>query len=187
MTLRYNFNQVINNVGAIFASAQISPTFIYNLLGIGASSIPFFSAFSAIYRYYRVIGWTLRVSFTNLETTLPIGIYLCPTNNSVGANYATWNALTSNFHCTKPTQLPKSATADKKLTQTVTVLQFAGSKDTKTDDLYSGTTSGTSPTNNVYHQIGIFSPVGTVFVNGASVVCDIDVQLAFFEFASPST
>jgi hypothetical protein len=184
--LRWSIGQQINNVGAIFANIVLEPTWIYNMVGSGALSIPFFAALSAIYRYYRVRAWTLTASFANSETFNVVS-YLLPTNSAPGSNSAAWAAYLSDPLCKMALMGPLTGLNSRKLTQHTSVQTFSGSLDTGTDDLYSGTTSGTAPTNNTFHIVGIQSPSAVVFVNGVTVQLHIEVELDFFELATPAT
>jgi hypothetical protein len=182
--LTWNKGLVVNNVGAIFGGSTLEPTFLYNLDGGGASSIPFFGELSTIYRYYRVRRWHLKVHFSTLET-FNILCYLLPIN--FAPNYANWQVYLSN-PLVKHKQLgPLTGMGVGTLGQNASVETFGGSRDTGTDDLYSGTSAGGAPTNNVYHAIGITSPSGTVFVNGCTVSIFITVEVDFFELATPAT
>jgi hypothetical protein len=182
---RWEKGFVLNNVGAIFASNTWEPTFAYNIDGAGASNIPYFNEMGAIYRYYRVRSWTMTVYFANLET-FNIVCYLVPVNTVVAANSANWQWYLSN-PVTKMAMLgPLTGMNRAVITQNVLVSEFSGSKDTQTDDLYSGNgLSGTAPTNNTYQIIGIESPSAVVLANCVTVVAIIDFELDWFELNLP--
>jgi len=184
--LTWNKGFALNNVGAIFSNTFLEPTYMYNLDGTGASSIPFFGEMTTVYRFYRVRSWNLKVHFSNLET-FNVLCYLLPINSSPGNNNAAWQSYLSNPLCKHFQVGPLTGMNTKTITSRASVAMFGGSLDTKTDDLYSGTSLGVAPTNNVFHIVGINSPTGVVFANGVTISMFINIDVEFFELNTPAT
>jgi hypothetical protein len=63
--------------------------------------------------------------------------------------------------------------------------EFAGLPDVRADDNTCGTTAGASPANNIWFYVGAYSTTNQVSGVSYDIVFDIDIE--FFELASPSS
>jgi len=187
-SLRFQSNSIIKNAAATFANSVFWPTYLYDVDPLVASTaIPNFTELAAIYRYYRLIGYSCTVDFTNLDSTSAGTVYLCPLNINPGANSASFQAYLSNPRaksCIIGISTGKGAAGPIKIA--VGVDEFGGVKWTGQIDAYCGTTSGSSaPVNNMYVAVGY--ECTPAMGNGLVANVVLRLRCEFFEFTTPPT
>lgn len=184
--MRYNSSQIINNAGAVYANKRWIPTYAYAIDPVlGSTAMPGFSEMQGLYRYYRVRQFRTTASVVNREA-FAIQAWMCPSNGDPGANTASYQNYISNRRAKVVALGQNSGNSRGTLTLPwVSVSNFGGSASTNVNDDYATSTS-TQPTNNIYVGVGV-STDGTVLAGGCYVTITHDIELDFFEPASPST
>lgn len=184
VTLRYWNNVSLVNVGVNSANKRFNVTNAYDIdPTIGSTSLGGFVAYATLYRFYRVIAYKAKARCSNLET-FPVTVFLTPFNVDPGANANNQLACLTNPRTSSATLGPLTGNGIATISQSETVWKYGGSMNPMLADVYSGSTTGSSPTNNMYVELGSY---GTA--NGVSgVLCEltIDITLQFFELQDPS-
>jgi len=184
-TLRFNKSNTLNNVGSATGSIRFTPTYAYDVdPSLGSTAMPGYLELSTLYRNYRMRSCRWRLTAANADVH-PVIVYVCPVNFDTGANYAGYQALLSNNR-SKKVMLSLAGGLDRAdLQGSFNLTDFGGSVALTIPDSYSGTSTGTDPGNNIYLNVGIFSY--GVLANGVPYSLDIEIELDFFELATPAT
>lgn len=168
------------------ANIRFTPTFAYDVDPVaGSTAMPGFVELSALYRFYRVDSANINVSFSNKEA-FPAECYISAVNSDPGANYNSAGAATYLAQRTSKSRVVGSLTGNSVvvLKDTQTTAGFGGSSNMHMGDLYSASTAGGAPANNWYWTVGIIGDA--VLVSGVDARVQIDIDLEFYEVASPS-
>jgi len=187
-TLTFQSNSIIKNAAAQFANSVFWPTYMYDIDPLVASTaVPFFTESAAIWRYYRLLGFSCSASFVNLDSTAAGTVYVCPLNINPGPNSLAWQSLLSNPRCfSKAIGLSTGNGVTQNVRCRAGVDEFGGVKWSGQLDAYCGTTSGSSaPINNIYVAVGYACTPAM----GNGLVADVVLRLRveFFEFTTPPT
>lgn len=171
----------LNNVGLTYASVRFRPSSAYDVdPTIGGTSMPGFNEYAALYGKYRVLAFKIDVFFNNLED-FPLYCIVFMSNFDLGNNYS---QVQSQFGNT----FTKFSTVSAKGGQDRTRLSLGWLKHTTyvgndvplTDDDYAANTN-TSPVNNVYFNVAIWTGNTTLLTVGASVLIVISSEVRFTE------
>jgi hypothetical protein len=183
--LRFQKTGLIQNVGNTSGNVRFTPTFAYDVDPvIGSTAMPGFTELAGIYRQYRVDGFRYKVSFSNNEAFAMTAL-TCPVNFDPGANTANFQNYLSNRRSKSKILGPLTGNGVTTMSGRVTVAEFAGLPDIRADDNTVGAVTGGSPNNNIWFYVGAYSPTNQV--NGVSYDFVIDIDLEFFELATPAT
>lgn len=184
-TLRFDAQSSILNAGVNHGNIRYTPTNAFDVDPIlGSTSMPGFAELGAIYRFYRVNSWKVKVSAANREITVG-SICLAQLNFDPGANTANWQNYYSSRDSVKKYMGPLTGACQAELTMSGSVASLGGS-DTHTmiNDNYSALTNA-APGNNIWIFIGTNSVANAA--NGCELSTQIDINLDFFEIAAPPT
>jgi len=183
-TLRFNTTTSINNVGSIFANKRYQPTGAFDVDPVlGSTAAPGFTELGNIYRQYRVNSYRIVASFSNAEA-FPVTVYICAVNFDPTANSASFQTFLSSRECRKKFIGPLTGNGLATLRQSVRTADFTGASNLGVIDVYTSLTNA-NPANNVFHMIGVVGLAN--LVSGVDVTVDIDMDIDFFELASPAT
>lgn len=182
--LRLYARQPLKNVGANASNVRFIPTYCYDIdPTLGSTAMPFFQELGTLYRLYRLISSTVKVSFENLES-FPGAICICPVNFDPGSNTASF----ANYFSSKVSKVGAvgsvTGASVKQLKAHRTTDLFAGAKWNRMPDNYTGSVSGGSPSNNWYWFIGCST--SSAQVNGMIADVWVDCEVEFWEITSPS-
>jgi hypothetical protein len=143
--------------------------------------MPGFAELAGIYRYYRTFSSRIRVDFGNLDATSGTCI-VCPVNFDPTANTTSFqNYLSSRSAHHRPIGAI-SGNGAVSVSHSTSVAHFGGAT-TQFPDLYSAVVTAT-PTNNIYWLVGAY--MNNVMTTGFVVNAYIDIDVMFFELATPS-
>jgi hypothetical protein len=184
-TLRFDAQSSILNAGNNHGNIRYSPTNAFDVdPTLGSSAMPGFAELGALYRFYRVNSFRVKVSVANRETTVG-SICLAVLNFDPGVNTANWQNYYSSRDSVKKYMGPLTGACQANLSRSGTIASEGGSDTHQmANDAYSALTSG-SPANNIWIFIGTNSVANQA--NGCEVSTQIDINLDFFEIASPPT
>jgi hypothetical protein len=184
--LRFSKFFTISAAAASAANVRFVPTFLFDVDPIvGSTSVPGFTEWGGIYRFYRVNSAAIRCSFANAQA-FNVVCYVCPVNFDPGANYSGTAAQTYLSNRLSQSQVagPLTGNGQVELSHRVTTAGFGGAANLLTTDSYSAGVSGGAPGNNYYFTVGI---VGTGTVStGVDVEVFLDIEADFFELQSPA-
>lgn len=186
-SLRFHKWLNINNAGLQAANVRFEPTYAYDVdPTVASTAMPGFTEYGAIYLQYRVRAARIKCMFSNTEA-FTMTCYVTPVNTDPGANY-----IASTAQQYESSRLSKSECIGPLTGNGICDLQdyqstagFGGARDTQTADLYCGSTAGSAPNNNWYWTVGCVSLNNLITGVNCNVVIDIEVE--FFELASPSS
>jgi len=185
-TLRFNAEAAILNAGINFGSIRYTPTNAFDVDPVlGSTSMPGFAELGAIYRFYRINKFKVKLSAGNREAFVNC-ICLAVLNFDPGANTANWQNYFSSRDSVKKYMGPLTGACTTELAISGSVASEGGSNTrVMVNDAYSALTSG-APSNNMWIFIGTHA-VGNAQAAGVEVSTQIDIELDFFEIASPPT
>jgi len=171
----------LNNAGVKFANIRHRPTSFYDLdPSVGGTTVVGYTNWSTVYQYYRVTSFSHRVSTTNADAfgyivqTIPL--QLDPgVNNSTA--YSTWgmNEYAKMRQISDKGGSPDTITINNR----VNCKKFVGDKTQAYDDNYASA-FGTSPANNIYVPVSIYS-IANNFVNGCQLELTILIRVRMWE------
>jgi len=177
-------NGVLNNVGGNTGARRYKPTSAYDIdPTLGGTAMAGFNEWAALYDYYRVLAYTIEWSMNNQET-FGVMVYSVPLNTDPGAApsaTAVHGQIMQPYCVRKFLSGVTGGNSDAEVKITIDSRQFVGVSAQRNDDSYASAVT-TSPTNNIWHSIGIFSP-GNVFVNGVSFVTIFVLEVEFYDRA----
>lgn len=187
-TLKFNAYGTLNQAGFAYANVRLTPTFAYDIdPSLGSTAMPGFTELAGIYRKYRVNSFKHQCHFSNRES-FAVGAYLIPVNVDPTANVATFQKFLSNSSCVKTILGPLTGHSTAELTIKADVGHYGGSANTVMEDSYSALTAGAAaPANNIFVAIGIWVINGGALVGGVDTANDIEINIDFYELATPST
>jgi len=185
--LRWYKNVEMNNIGAVYANDYYTPTMAYDIdPALGSTSMPGFSEFAGLYTHYRVNKWKASVAFANRETALELNAYLAITNGTPSTNEAANFKYLANRRSVMQLLTPRGGIDVCDLEIEASQKDFGGYAETMdvADFTVGSTTSSATPTNNIFLVVGIDTP--GVLANGVNYVLTLDVEIDFFELATPN-
>jgi len=184
--LTYNDFVTMSNAGAVFANVRYEPTYAYDVSpAVGSTAMPFFTEIGACYRLYRVDRAKIVCTFANKDAATSAVCYVCPVNFDPSNNTTLYENYISNRRSRSRLVGPINGSGTCRLANHFAVDEFSGVKWSGQVDNYTGTISGTAPTNNVWFIIGIHTDANMTL--GVTVNLVITIELDFFELNSPST
>jgi len=183
---RLRFNKCTNILKAGFAYSNIrfntSNAFDVDPV-LGSTNTPGFSELSGLYRRYRVHNAVCTVRFTNQEV-FGLIVYIQPVNADPGADSTSYQTYLSNPMNRKAAVGAVAGAGTHVEKMSLSPQMFGGSSDLKIDDTYSALTNA-GPTNGVWLMVGVYAPIDAL-TNGVTVSVDIDLDIDFYEVATPA-
>jgi len=168
-------------------NVRFVPTFLYDVdPTVGSTSVPGFTEWGGLYRFYRVNASKITASFANGQAFNTV-CYICPVNTDPGANHSAALAQTylSQKRSKKHICGPLTGNGQCTLSSRETTAGFGGSANNLSADNYTALVSGGTPTNNWYWDVGTVG-TGNVTV-GVDVEVSIDIEVEFSEVQAPSS
>lgn len=148
---------------------------------VASTAMPGFAEWSQFYMRYVVRSSKLSVAFMNNEA-FPAMVFVVPTNVSYTANTTLANVRLLLAQPYSRSSKVGSLTGNgvTTVTHSMRTDHFSGFPDVRLDDTYGALTTGTSPTNNWYWNIGYISGLaGTVA--GMLLHVEFEVEIEFYE------
>lgn len=184
VTLRFQKTVTISNSTLFTANQFFTPTFLYDVDPvIGSTAVPGFTEYAAFYRQYVLISSRCTFRVMNNEA-FPLLAFIVPTNGAPTANQSLSTTFTQLAQPVCVTKAIGAVTGNGigTLVHEYRTSNFAGAHDVTGDPAYFGATSGGSPTNNWYWNIGYTSGLAGTAA-GALVQVTIELDTEFFEIA----
>jgi len=183
-TLTYQKTVAVLNAGFTYANVRFTPTSAYDVdPTLGSTAMPGFSELSGIYRFYRVRHFMARAMFSNLDAATTGTVYLTPTNIDPGANASPNQPYISNRRAKTYIIGPLNGNGvSKALVVRTGPDDFGGVVWTGQLDSYCAGVAST-PNNNIYVAAGC--QMNTAMTAGVNMDIMINIQVEFFELASP--
>jgi len=171
----------LNNAGATFASIRFRPSSAFDVdPALGGTSMPGFNELAGIYGRYRCLRFKLDLTAVNNED-FPLNVTAFVSNFDLGANYSQVQSQFGNSYERHKFLSPKGGMDRARLlTPYWRIEDIIGSEAPLLADAYDSTIS-TSPTNNTYINIGIWTGNSTALVNGVSIQAVITAEYRFHE------
>jgi len=182
VTLLFQKQFIMNNVGYYYGNTRFSPTNAYDVdPAVGSTAMAGFTQYQAMYRFYRTHSSTVRVDFVNQET-FGLLVYVCPSNADPGNNWSSASTYLSNPRSRQIPLGPATGQSSGTIRSRLTTSQVGGVNSLAILDEYSATT-GSSPNNNWYWVVGTHG--ATNLSSGIFVSVRIEIEVEFFEYANP--
>lgn len=176
--LRYPIQNTLTVAGTVIAK-RWQPNAAYDVDPVlGSTSTPGFAEWAGLYTYYRVVKYTVHMSFCNLDN---LGVALMSYHNNVDPGTAGSSGLQyaqSTFGRTYDLAPFYSGGGKVVLNQTVKVRDILGMPVMQADSFRSLTTS--TPSDLVFWGFTILSSSGVNFTNGISYAGYIEMETIFF-------
>lgn len=171
----------LNNAGLTYASVRFRPTSAYDVdPTIGGTSMPGFNEMAGLYGKYRVLRFKTSVVFVNAED-FPLNAIVFPSNFDLGANYSQVQSQFGNSFAKYRYLSPKGGMDRATIvTPWLSARQIVGTDSVYLDDDYSANTN-TSPTNNSYINVAIWTGNTTQLTVGVGLQIVITCEVRFSE------
>ncbi len=172
----------LNNAGITYASVRFRPTSAYDVdPSIGGTSMPGFNELAALYGKYRVLRWKMSATIVNLELDNGLNFIVFPSNFDLGNNYSQVQSQFGNSFAKYTYVAPKGG-MDRKTINTgwLSARSIVGSDSVYVDDDYASNVN-TSPTNNSYMNVAIWTGNSVPLSNGANLLVVITLEVRFTE------
>ncbi len=171
----------LNNAGLTYATVRFRPSSAYDVDPvIGGTSMPGFTEFTGLYGKYRVLRSKIEVTFSNLED-FPVYCVIFASNFDLGANYSQVQSQYGNSFAKRQMISAKGGMDRATLTTGwIRSDKIVGAKGSLWDDDYSANTN-TSPVNNLYQNVGIWTGNTTLLSVGVAAFIIITVEVMFSE------
>lgn len=184
--LKFNESFILNNAGMAYGNKRLQPTYCYDVdPTLGSTAMPGFTELMLLYRYYRMRRFHTKIQFVSREA-FPTQGWVCPSNGDPGVNTSSYQNYISNRRG-KTVVLGQNSGNSKGIITLpwIGIDEFGGSMNSLVPDSYAS--SGvTAPVNNIYIGYGV-STDGTVLAGGVYVSISLDIEIDFFELASPAS
>jgi hypothetical protein len=182
-TLRYEsvLANPINNAGSSFASVRFRPSSAFDVDPVlGGTVMPGFSTYATLYARYRMVKFKCVVTFVNLES-FPVDVIVFPSNFDLGANYTQVQSQFSNSFA-RFKMLSPTGGMDRCVIHSpwLTAAKLNGDDGTMFDDSYASVVT-TSPTNNTFINIAVWSGNSNTLNKGVATEITITTQYKFYE------
>jgi len=142
--------------------------------------MPGFNEMAGLYGKYRVLRFKTSVIFVNLEE-IPLNAIVFPSNFDLGANYSQVQSQFGNSFSKYRYLSPKGGMDRATIvTPWLSARQIVGTDSVYLDDDYSANTN-TSPTNNSYINVAIWTGNTSLLSNGVGVQIVITCEVRFSE------
>jgi hypothetical protein len=171
----------LTNAGLTYASFRLRPSSAFDVdPAVGGSSMIGFNELAAIYGKYRVLSSSLEVQVDNKEL-FPVHVCAFATNFDLGNNYAGVQSYFGNS-VAKWRHLSAIGGQDrgKIILPNITSEMIAGTRTANFDDDYASAVT-TSPVNNWYWNIGLWTGNATVLNNGIGILTVVRSRVLFSE------
>lgn len=171
----------LNNAGLSYATVRFRPTSAYDVdPTLGGTSMPGFNEMAGLYGKYRVLRFRTQVIAVNLEE-FPLNVTVFPSNFDLGNNYSQVQSQFGNSFSKYKYLSPKSGMDRCTITTPwLSSRQIVGTDSVYLDDDYASNTN-TSPTNNSYINIGIWTGNTTLLTVGVGLQIVITCEIRFSE------
>ena len=139
--------------------------------------MPGFNELAGLYGKYRVLRWKMEATATNLELDYPLNFIVFPSNFDLGNNYSQVQSQFGNSFAQYKYISPKGG-MDRATIKTpwLTARQIVGSDSVYVDDDYASNTN-TSPTNNSYMNVAIWTGNAVNLAQGVGLQVDITAEI----------
>jgi len=153
--------------------------------GGAATAVPYFTAWSGMYRKYRVRKFSIVARFQNSETYGVIP-FLCPLNFLPTSTVANNAAYVKNILTKKKISGGIAGMNVTALSVTHTVAEMSGFANSDVEDAYVGLTDGSaSPSDNIYAVVGTDNN-GAASVSGVLASVKVTFWIDFIERQTPA-
>jgi hypothetical protein len=171
---------------APYSTARYLPTRLQDFdPAAGTTAAPGLTAWSGLYRKYRLYSTTIRIVFVNLEN-FPVRVFACPVNYDPAGTPP--QQFLSNPLSKVMLLSPKGGMDRASLKLGTSVAKFGGSASFEVEDPYVGAVDGSSnPSDNIYWYVGIVNPSATAAVSGIYAETKLRVVVDLLEVQTPAS
>jgi len=150
-----------------------------------ATAVPYFTAYTGMYRKYRVRKFSVVARFANAETFAVIP-FVCPINFLPTSSAANNAAYVANILARKSLCGGASGQNVKAVSVTKTIASMSGFANTNVEDAYVGLTDGSAaPSDNIYCVVATDNN-GAANVNGVLASVKVTFWIDFIERQTPA-
>lgn len=171
----------LNNAGATFASVRFRPSSAFDVdPALGGTSMPGFNEVAGIYGRYRCLRFRADVTGVNLEAN-PVNMIVFMSNFDLGNNYSQVQSQFGNTF-SRYRYLSPQGGMDRATIRTPwwSITEYVGSDAPMVDTDFSASISS-SPTNNTFLNIGVWTGNANTLVNGVGMQIVIVGEYKFYE------
>lgn len=177
--LRYPVLKLINSLASAGSAVRFITNGVYDVdPTLGSTSTPYFSEWSAMYSYYRVLSYSLQIHVSNNESQ-PVELYVVHSNTdpgTTGINFLQY----SNASYNKITALAaNTAQHAKTVTSSLSPMRIVGDRAVRTEQNFWGS-STSNPVDLTYIGIGANINSGNL-TNGVYIAGYLQFTVEFFD------
>lgn len=167
--LRYRKIGTVSNAALNLGVVELRANDAYDVdPALGSTETYGFDEYAALYSYYRVIGYSYKITVTNntgIGTDSPVMMYVTNTNTQVSVSGTRWDLYTTSPYCqSKLLALPYAAGSTHTMRGTHSVAKILGSRVAETDDAYRALTTA-SPGDLVWLGLAVENPTAGTGIN----------------------
>lgn len=179
VSLKYPILKLINSVASSGQSVRFYTNGVYDVdPTLGSTSTPYFSEWTAMYSYYRVLSYKLDVHVTNNETST-VNFYVVHSNTdpgTTGINYLQY----ANASYNKVTSLAaNTAQHSMHVVSRLSPMRIVGDRAVRTEQNFWGS-STSNPVDSTYIGLGASINSGNL-TNGVYVTGFLEFFVEFFD------
>lgn len=164
---------------ATFKNLRFNPNAAYDVdPTLGSTSTPFFAEWAALYKFYRVIGYSYKIQIVNKET-FPVTIIIMNTNTDPGTG-ATLLGLAGNPRVTTYVLPGSAGPCTHVFRGSHRVADIVGSRAVENDDNFCALTNA-RPANVIWLTIGADTTSASNLTNGMVQSVEITMLVRFYE------
>jgi len=185
--LSFETNDLLNNATLVnpfnFSYFNVTNPLISN--GGSATAVPFFTAYTGMYRKYRVRKFQVQAKFESAEAfgTIP---FVCPLNFLPTSSAANNAAYIKNILARKNIMGGATGMNRTNITVSKSIATMSGFANTDVEDAYVGLTDGSAaPSDNVYCVVGTDNN-GAASVSGVLASVKVTFWIDFIERQTPA-
>lgn len=176
--LRFRDFVSITNAGGGFASKEYRPNAAYDIdPSLGSTETYGFDEYAALYTYYRVVGFSYKITCANKEF-VPVNLYLLNTNkqpSTVGTNFLLYS---SNPYCSSKLVSQTGGISTHTFSGHIKYSRLLGSNNVETADSFRALTTGV-PTDTFWLAVGAESSGGSL-ATGVSLDVTLTLHVRFY-------
>lgn len=175
--LRFRKIGTLTNGAAPIAAVELRPNCAYDVDPlVGSTETYGFDEYAALYSYYRVVGYSYRISIVSMNMTGGVMVYLMNSNITLpGTNYA----LYSTNPYSQSTLLAGYGAKPTVLTGSISVAKLTGTPAVETADTFRATTT-TVPADQIFLTLAAEGFDGAGALTGVTYDIQLTMDIRFY-------
>jgi len=177
--LRFPILKLINSVASGTSSVRFVTNGVWDVDPVlGSTNTPFFSEWTAMYSYYRVVSFTIEIHLTNNEA-VPVEFELVHSNTDPGTTGLNFLSYSNNSYNKITSLAASTAQPSKTMRSTLSPRRLVGDRAVFTEQNFWGSSSS-NPVDQTY--VGLAAQINSGnLTNGVYVTGYLEFHVEFFD------